>query len=103
MHKLRKLQLKPSQWLAAAAMTLLMADAQAAGAGTAIQTGLQNLINLLNGGVARSIAVIAVIGFGIGALTGRIDWTRALQVIIAIGIVFGAASLVAMFGGGGPV
>ena len=83
--------------LAAVSLMGIAADAMAAGG--AIATGLQNLINLLNGGVARSIAVIAVIGFGIGALTGRIDWTRALQVIIAIGIIFGATTLVDMFAG----
>ncbi len=67
------------------------------GAGTAIAAGLQSLIDMLNGGVARAIAIIAVMGFGIGALSGRVDWTRALQVIIAIGILFGAATLVDMF------
>jgi type IV secretory pathway VirB2 component (pilin) len=80
-------------------LTLLTTSADALAAGNAIESGLQSLIDLLNGGVARSIAIIAVIGFGIGALTGRIDWTRALQVILAIGIIFGAATLVDMFAG----
>ncbi|MGX2042323.1 TrbC/VirB2 family protein (plasmid) [Methylocaldum sp. MU1018] len=80
-------------------LTLLTMSADALAAGNAIESGLQSLIDLLNGGVARSIAIIAVIGFGIGALTGRIDWTRALQVILAIGIIFGAATLVDMFAG----
>jgi len=94
-------QRKSQVFMTVFALSLMMtADAAFAGvggAGNAIANGLQALIDFLNGGVARSIAIIAVMGFGIGALTGRIDWTRALQVILSIGIIFSAAILVDMF------
>lgn len=78
-------------------MLFIFASDAFAGAGNAIATGLQSLIDFLNSGIVRSIAIIAVIGFGVGALTGRVDWTRALQVVLAIGIIFGASTLVDMF------
>lgn len=69
----------------------------ASGFSTQLDVGLSGLISFLNGGVARSLAVLAVIGFGIGALTGRVDWIKALIVVVAIGIIFSASSLVDLF------
>lgn len=65
--------------------------------GSGLVKGLNNLISLLNGGVARSLAVLSVIGFGIGALVGRLDWMKALTLVLAIGIVFSASAIVGLF------
>jgi len=65
--------------------------------GSGLIKGLNNLIGLLNGGVARLLAVLSVIGFGIGALVGRLDWMKALTLVLAIGITFSAAAIVGLF------
>lgn len=74
-----------------------LALAEPAGVSNALTNGLQKLIDFLNGGVARSIAILAVMAFGIGALSGRVDWIKALQVVMAIGIIFSASAIVSMF------
>ena len=65
---------------------------------TQLYKGLALLTTFLNGSIARSLAVLAVMGFGIGALSGRTDWIKALQVILAIGVIFTADALVSSFG-----
>lgn len=65
-----------------------------------IYYGLSQVLLFLNGGVARTIAVLAVMAFGIGALTGRVDWIKALQLVLAVGIIFSAATIVKVFAEG---
>jgi type IV secretion system protein VirB2 len=82
----------------AAALSLAMiepAAAQTAG----IETVLQNIVDMLTGGVARLIAIIAVIGVGIAWMMGMIDFRKAGFVCLGIGIVFGAPQLVSMLSG----
>ena len=56
----------------AAAMLFVAAPAHAAvGGGSAISAFLQNLVNVLTGTVGQLIAVLAIIGVGIGAIRGR--------------------------------
>lgn len=86
--------------LSAALLGLLLitaAEPAFAGGGNSVMRGLQAVIDFLNSGFTRALAIIAVIGFGIGGLSGRIDWSRALQIIIAILIIFGSAAIVDMF------
>ena len=64
---------------------------------TSLFKGLALLTSFLNGAIARTLAVLAVMGFGIGALSGRTDWIKALQVILAIGVIFTASTLVDSF------
>ena len=49
---------------------------------------------VLQGSLARSVAIIAVCFLGFMFLTGRMQWTIAFSIIIGIGIIFGAATLV---------
>ncbi|WP_273795054.1 TrbC/VirB2 family protein [Brucella intermedia] len=94
--------------VAAAATGLVLQStasfAQGAGA-TPIQGVLQWVIDLLEGSIARSIAVIAVCFLGFLAMTGRLSWQLAGSIIIGIALVFGAERLVdtikAATGGGG--
>ncbi|MEO5775045.1 MAG: TrbC/VirB2 family protein [Sphingomicrobium sp.] len=61
---------------------------------------------VLLGTIATSIAVIAVASVGFMMFTGRIDWRRAVQVVIGCFIVFGASTVAsgiqALAGGAGP-
>lgn len=87
--------------IAAIASAPAWASAPTGTDGTALAQGLQKLVDLLTGTVARMLAILAVIGFGIGALTGRVDWIKALLVIMAIGVIFSAEWLVNLFRSGG--
>jgi len=91
------LQLAVIAMIAVAVLVPETALAQTTSAADKLNSGLKALIDLLNGKVARSLAILAVIGFGIGALAGRVDWIRALQVILAIMIIFSAGSLIDLF------
>lgn len=59
-----------------------------------IEGVLDWLVGILQGNVARSIAIIAVCFFGYLAMTGRLVWVMAFSIIIGIAVVFGAATLV---------
>lgn len=52
------------------------------------------LLNILNSTFLRAIAIMALVGTGIMALSGRIEWSKFLVVLLAIVIVFGAGGIV---------
>lgn len=52
------------------------------------------ILEALNGGIARTIAIICVMALGFVAMTGNMPWRWALSLIAGIVLVFGAASLV---------
>ena len=54
---------------------------------------LEKVIEYINGKVARSLAILAVMLLGIGWWFGSVDWKRAGGIIFGIGIVFGAAEI----------
>jgi type IV secretion system protein VirB2 len=66
--------------------------------GTAIQTGLNTIKEWMTT-VASVVGVIAVMAVGYAKLTGRMDWGRAVTVLIGIGIIFSAATIVGWMGG----
>lgn len=51
-------------------------------------------VGVLQGNVARSLAIIAVCFLGFLFLTGRMAWQGAISIVIGIAIIFGAAELV---------
>lgn len=51
-------------------------------------------VGVLQGNVARSVAIIAVCFLGFLFLTGRMAWQMAFSIVIGIAIIFGAAELV---------
>ncbi len=61
---------------------------------TALGKGIQSLVEVMNGKIARAIAVLGIIGMGIGALTGRVEWSKVFIVLIGVGIVFSASAIV---------
>ncbi len=66
--------------------------------GTAIEGGL-NTIKAWMTTVASVVGVIAVMAVGYAKLTGRMDWGKAVTVLIGIGIIFSAATIVGWMGG----
>jgi len=61
------------------------------------ETALQTLVDMMTGTTARLLSILAVVGLGIVAMTGRLSVRAALSVVLGIAIVFGAASIVDMF------
>lgn len=62
---------------------------------------IQNIIDLLNSGIVRGLAVLAVIITGIVWMFGQIDLRRAGTVVVGIIVIFGASTIVDMITGGG--
>ncbi|MBF0493197.1 MAG: TrbC/VirB2 family protein [Deltaproteobacteria bacterium] len=51
---------------------------------------LKTIVDYVTGSTVRYIAILAVVGFGFAAFLGRIAWRRALEIVVAIAVVFGA-------------
>ncbi|MEM8542074.1 MAG: TrbC/VirB2 family protein [Pseudomonadota bacterium] len=69
-----------------------------------VQSFLNKIVNNITGPIGVSIAALAVIAIGFSFLTGRMDWTFAVAVIVGIAIIFGGAAFVKGLkatGGGG--
>jgi len=76
---------------------LLLATPQAAMAQDLFGTGgtfIDNVVDFLNGGFARAVAIIAVIALGLSAVFGKFELKKALWAIFGIILIFGAAALV---------
>jgi len=68
--------------------------------GTAIESGL-NTIKTWMVTIASVVGVIAIMAVGYAKLTGRMDWGKAVTVLIGIGIIFSATTIVGWMGGSG--
>ena len=84
----------------AGAMALTSIAQPAWADGTAIQSGL-NTIKEWMVTIASVVGVIAVMAVGYAKLTGRMDWGRAVTVLIGIGIIFSATTIVGWMSQGG--
>ncbi len=54
----------------------------------------QKVLDIFTGGLARILAIIAVIACGIAAIAGKLSWDWAIKIIIGIVLIFGAAAIV---------
>ena len=54
----------------------------------------QKVLDIFTGGLARTLAIIAVIACGIAAIAGKVSWDWAIKIIIGIVLIFGAAAIV---------
>ena len=52
------------------------------------------ILGILNNTFLRALAIAAVIGAGLMALSGRIQWMSFISVMIAVVIIFGSAGIV---------
>ncbi|HAY0757359.1 TPA: TrbC/VirB2 family protein [Escherichia coli] len=84
-------QIAPTTWLMLGLM-MLPGFAHAAG-GDPISQGLQWLVDLLTTGIARSVAILAIVVLGYMAWAGRLQTRNALFAIGGIVLVFGASSI----------
>lgn len=80
---------------AVTAIGMMLAPASAyAQSAEPVESVLEWFVGVLQGNIARSIAIIAVCFLGFLAMTGRLVWMMAFSIIIGIALVFGAASFV---------
>jgi type IV secretion system protein VirB2 len=66
----------------------------ASGAFAPLQTAVQMIVDFITGPFGRLLAIVAVIGLGFLAFAGRLSWFTAGAVILGIGLVFGAPTIV---------
>lgn len=94
----------PRHALALAALLTLAgtpAFAQTAGGvGGDLAGFIENIIELMQSGVIRGLAVLAVIVTGIAWMFGHLDLRRAGTVVVGIIVIFGATTIVDMIVGG---
>lgn len=55
------------------------------------------VIAIFTGGLTRSIAILAVIGCGIAAAAGKLQWSWAISIVFGIVLIFGSAAIVDYF------
>lgn len=60
---------------------------------------VQAILDLFNGGLARMLAILAIIGLGLSAMIGKLTWAVAIRVVVGIVLVFGAAAIVGLITG----
>ncbi|SEP30310.1 MULTISPECIES: TrbC/VirB2 family protein [Rhizobiaceae] len=76
------------------AMVLLSSNPSAAQDFGGVTTFLETIVEAITGPIGIAISALAVIAVGFSFMTGRMDWTFAVSIIIGIAIVFGGASFV---------
>ena len=86
--------------LAGQCLAAIAQPALAQSSGTAIEGGLNTIKDWMVT-VAGVVGVIAVMAVGYAKLTGRMDWGRAVTVLIGIGIIFSATTIVGWMSSGG--
>lgn len=86
------------QVIGIAGAVAFMTIAQPALAQTSIESGLNTIKDWMIT-IASVVGVIAVMAVGYAKLTGRMDWGKAVTVLIGIGIIFSAATIVGWMGG----
>lgn len=82
-------------WMALASVgAVLVPELAYAQSAAPVEGILEWFVGVLQGNVARSLAIIAVCFLGFLFLTGRMAWQGAISIVIGIAIIFGAAELV---------
>lgn len=80
--------------LTAFAVFLLSTEPSLAQDFSGVTTFLDKIVSTITGPIGIAVSAIAVIAVGFSFMTGRMDWTYAVAVILGIAIVFGGASFV---------
>lgn len=75
-------------------LTLVLAEPGAAQDFSGVQSFLDQIVSAITGEIGIAISAIAVMAVGFSFMTGRMDWTFAVSIILGIAIVFGAATFV---------
>lgn len=77
-----------------AAIFLLSTHPSAAQDFSGVTNFLEAIVDAITGPIGVAVSAIAVMAVGFSFMTGRMDWTFAVAVILGIAIVFGGASFV---------
>ncbi len=95
-------QRKASHWLAILSMVSFatLFSAEPAFAQTNLEGFGTAVLGLLSNGLLRTVAILAVIAAGFGWLTGRVNTTALVTVIIGIALIFSAPWIVDQLNGG---
>ncbi|MCL7999741.1 TrbC/VirB2 family protein [Brucella sp. 21LCYQ03] len=75
-------------------LALAQGSGGVSGAFAPVQTVFQAIVDFISGPIGRLFAIIAVMALGFLAFAGRLSWFLAGGVILGIGLVFGAPSIV---------
>lgn len=75
-------------------MTLAFASPSAAQDFSGVVTFLDAIVDTITGEIGIAISALAIMAVGFSFMTGRMDWTFAVSIVIGIAIVFGAATFV---------
>ena len=85
---------KYAKLVSLAALCLTLPEIAHAQDAAPVEGVLDWFVGVLQGNLARSVAIIAVCFLGFMFLTGRMMWNVAFSIIVGIAIIFGAATLV---------
>lgn len=88
----------PQAWKISALMGASLLLPSAAMAYAPWETALQTVVNYMTGSTAHLLAIIAVAAVGVAMLAGHMSVRSALSVILGIAVIFGAATIVGIFG-----
>lgn len=83
---------------AAVLFTLFLAEPSYAQNFNGINSFLTKIVQGITGDIGKTVAALAVMAVGGFFMTGRMDWTFAVSIIMGIAIIFGAASFVSTIG-----
>ena len=86
-------------FLLLALVVMMPADSFANGNVSTISNVICNIVNQLQGPVARGVAAFGIIFLGFSLFLGKISWGVALALGIGIGAIFGANQLVGLISG----
>lgn len=88
---------KANTWhflLSVITILLLSSDPSFAQNFSGVQTFVGAVVTAITGPIGVSVSALAVIAVGFSFMTGRMDWTFAVAVVMGIAIVFGGATFV---------
>jgi len=57
----------------------------------------QSILDIFTGGLARAIAIIAIIACGVMAMIGKLSWQWVIFIVIGLCLIFGAAAIADFF------
>ena len=61
---------------------------------------LCNIVANLTGGIAKSIATVAIFAVGVGLFMGKLNWGTAFVTASGVAVVFGAQKILVWLGSG---
>ena len=72
----------------------------ASGSEDIIGATLCNIVANLTGGIAKSIATVAIFAVGVGLFMGKLNWGTAFVTASGVAVVFGAQKILVWLGSG---